>query len=386
MFDEIVVRRSQSGGSGGPVNLGELAETILFYGQVDVIFTRAAIGQLLGSCGPMTLIRLVEDGYVRAFNGPNLAVRTEQAGTPAAVHSFAFFRVGDGGAQGETRDLWYQMLGRSGKTRRLADRFGRHVEPYLYPEALRPMAQQAVSDPLFALPAVRAILRAQAPGYAVTPDMFFEAEQIEDMKFRINTSLDLDAVERAHVAAGGAPGELTEAHLLGEIYETAADLLAAASFSADLATSTIGSELLALPWTTNQVPASVPQADLQRFTDLTLQGRSVAESINAGERSLEEFLPVLDESRRFRDWLRQQPPDADFVREYQAEIEARTWISSLPAKGLRWLITGVAGVASPVAGAIVGAADTFIVERLVRGWRPDQFVNRHLRRFTEPAE
>jgi hypothetical protein len=62
----------------------------------------------------------------------------------------------------------------------------------------------------------------------------------------------------------------------------------------------------------------------------------------------------------------------------------------LPAKSVRWLLFNAAGLAlaavtSPAAGAAVGvglsAADTFLLDKLLKGWKPNQFVEGPLKEF-----
>jgi hypothetical protein len=66
------------------------------------------------------------------------------------------------------------------------------------------------------------------------------------------------------------------------------------------------------------------------------------------------------------------------------------WAERLPSKTARWAIFTAAGtVASlaltPLVGTAVGlgltAADTFLVDKLIKGWKPNQFVNGPLREF-----
>jgi hypothetical protein len=69
-------------------------------------------------------------------------------------------------------------------------------------------------------------------------------------------------------------------------------------------------------------------------------------------------------------------------------------MDGLPAKSLRWLIFtgaglllgGIPGAVGLVASTLSGASDTFLVDHLVRGWKPNQFVEGPLREFVEPRK
>jgi hypothetical protein len=115
-------------------------------------------------------------------------------------------------------------------------------------------------------------------------------------------------------------------------------------------------------------------------------GNTVAEAIRGGERTFDDLIKVLDEAERFRGWLRDKEPDADLLYEYYRAVTEPSWISTLPAKVFRWSIAVGLGAAVPgLTGQLVGAAyglfDTFLLETLATGWKPNQFVDGELRNF-----
>lgn len=111
--------------------------------------------------------------------------------------------------------------------------------------------------------------------------------------------------------------------------------------------------------------------------------RSLAEVIDSGERTFGEFLLLLDRAARFKDWLKKANPDEGLIRSYVAQLSSESWIQRLPAKSLRYVLTLALDATNPVAGAVAGFADSFIVEKLLQGWRPNHFVASRLRPFIE---
>jgi hypothetical protein len=63
MFDSICVRNQSP--HDVRIDLGFLAEAMLFYSDVLVIAREQMIGQLAKGCGPEILIELLERGYLR---------------------------------------------------------------------------------------------------------------------------------------------------------------------------------------------------------------------------------------------------------------------------------------------------------------------------------
>ncbi len=124
--------------------------------------------------------------------------------------------------------------------------------------------------------------------------------------------------------------------------------------------------------------------------------RSIKEVINSRERTFDEFLVLLEKAAKFKRWLRAGNPDAQMIGEYYKSATAGSWIDSLPPKSVRFLVTTLGGIAADMLfptggmgtmlGAGLGALDSFLLERLLKGWRPNQFIEGHLRNFTSARD
>jgi hypothetical protein len=83
-------------------------------------------------------------------------------------------------------------------------------------------------------------------------------------------------------------------------------------------------------------------------------------------------------------------PNQDLVKAYFRESTTSTWIDKLPVKAARWsLFTGAgvvldlagAGGVGTLAGVAVSAFNDFVLEKLARGWKPNQFIEGPLKKF-----
>jgi hypothetical protein len=99
---------------------------------------------------------------------------------------------------------------------------------------------------------------------------------------------------------------------------------------------------------------------------------------------------VLPKAKQFHEWLQSQPPNRDVVKAYFQDVTRTTWIDKLPAKSARWILFTAAGVGADVLGAGgvgtaigvgLGATDTFVLDKILKGWKPNQFVDNSLRQF-----
>jgi hypothetical protein len=132
--------------------------------------------------------------------------------------------------------------------------------------------------------------------------------------------------------------------------------------------------------------------ELQVFNHAVLgNSRAIAEAIDNGFIPFEDFIVTYEKSVKFRKWLDGLPYDANLAAEYYREVTADGWCAKLPAKAAKWvLFTGIgygidllgAGGIGTIAGLGLSAIDTFLLDRLLTGWRPNQFVQQELSRFS----
>ena len=160
----------------------------------------------------------------------------------------------------------------------------------------------------------------------------------------------------------------------------------AARTNAEVHTSPLGSELLVLKCRELARAAGDNAERIADFQHRTLDSLDIRGAINSGQRGLDDLMGLLDRARKFRHWLDGKPIETDLVTSYITEATAETWAFSLPAKLVRLAtIIGVGiwidGTAGLAAGAALSAGDIFLLERIVSGWRPNQFVVRELDPF-----
>lgn len=81
MFNSVVARRTNPMNALAAIDLGRLAEGMIFYQKVHVVLTRTSLDQLLTSLGPDLTIELFEDGSLDAlYLDSNFAVRNGGGG------------------------------------------------------------------------------------------------------------------------------------------------------------------------------------------------------------------------------------------------------------------------------------------------------------------
>jgi hypothetical protein len=180
MFEKALIRRA----GDREIDIGLLAETILFYGQTQLLLSRGVI-QALAKIPRDDLLALASRGclqlsYVKATFGviSSGAVR---------VHDFSAFEVGPKDKskrlttfQEEIAVAFVEAYGNSRATRNAAKKFLSHIELFRHPEfnsktnIVCDLARTDISDPHFVRAAAVAILQRLAPTYSLPPAFNFE--------------------------------------------------------------------------------------------------------------------------------------------------------------------------------------------------------------------
>jgi hypothetical protein len=184
------------------------------------------------------------------------------------------------------------------------------------------------------------------------------------------------------------------ATILVGIFEALADLRFSAGFCSELAVSVATSAIAEIKLAQLLRQRHSSHEQLRLFQEWTLKdGRAIRDAVNNGHRSFDDILRLVESAQKFKDWLAKQPDAVEVRQEYLREISRIDWADKLPAKTLRWLLFSAIGgalgfITTPAAGVFTGtglnAIDEFIVDKLAKGWKPNQFVEGPLREFVDP--
>jgi hypothetical protein len=189
---------------------------------------------------------------------------------------------------------------------------------------------------------------------------------------------------------------LSPAYLLAHLLSVKADLHFAARFNSEIAIDDVNALIVRghLGHILEKLQSSSKAAaSFQEF--VFDDSRAVAEAMRSGAHHLKDLLPILPKAQRFKTWLQTESAQRDVVKAYFHEALERTWIDKLPAKSIRWFLFSAAGVGldalgaggmGTAAGFGLGALDTFVLDRILGGWKPNQFVDDYLREFVRNSE
>lgn len=162
-------------------------------------------------------------------------------------------------------------------------------------------------------------------------------------------------------------------------------LLNSATKSGDLYLNTIEKVPAEILFQQCLEPAGYSELKLFQYATLG-NGKAVAEAVDGGSIRFEVMNAILEAKtkHKFGKWLNSLPDDANLVKAYVDELSQLPILSRLPSKVLRYSIFGAGGLAvdaltgmpgvATASGLTLSAIDCFLIDQIESGWRPNKFV------------
>ena len=380
MFDAVLFMRPEV------VDVGLLAEAMLFYQRTTLIVDGPRLEQLLDAIDPSIIVDLLDAGHLklRFVDGVVGALGT------VPPYDLLTVRAQEPGEAGDPRvtlhavldDVVRKKLGRRGPAGvRIVNKFLRQVPAENLAGPFLESARAELEQGAYVGPAVRAMIARRDPD-APRGRIFVVKRTAAGLD--VETDIDFSRV-------AGPDSSLSIPRVLATFANAHQHLHFAARERSELAVEE-GDTMVVLRAKVRTLVAAREKSSAQAadFQDLLLESHAVGEAINSGRRTFAEFVHLLDVARPFKKWLADISPNTRVAGEYLRAVEAKTWLGSEPGKVFRWAALSVAGVVAGlygdpgIAGAALSALDAAYAEKLGSGWRPNQFVTGPMRSFVFP--
>lgn len=394
MFERVVLRRSLDGPA---ITVGEIAEALLFYQNVHIVLDYPSLLGLIRNIGMRNTLKLlsmpdVKATYIEEITGTH----TEQTSSGPEYSLVAITFAGNQGVgqlKSRKKRLEY-VLERQGykksEAKRYAERFRQLVnykklgDDYYVKGGVIPAARIDLLDDEYVAEASRVVSRWLLGGQSLPSDFFFRINPMGE-KFRVSTNLDFDVISKIRQTQDKNSGQYTPAHIATALLNASVGLIFAGHYGGDFYTSDTESEIIQLRQRFLLRRFQLDRSELGQFSEVALKGApSIAEAINQGHRSFEEFLELLSSARKFKKWLKGKSPDESLVAGYLEDVTAASWLSRTPGKILRYVVGASVGAIDPKTGLALSAGDSFFLDRLVSGWKPNQFIAEKVKPFVDP--
>ncbi len=373
--------------------MGFLAECLVFYRRVTVVADAGTFKFLVRTCGPEALLELMEMGALEILYFDNgTAVVTVQLSDGGDCNDYGNYTSNTLRYPQVSRALFDELCAPSGKgASRLYRRFEKCVQRTEYTPDINREVVRDFADEKYLTTAADTLLSYLVPSYHRPTPLKFTPIFIPKFGYRIVTNIDFSAANAEfHKAVPVSHGSLSTAYILAQIADTRRDVRVASTAESDISLSEAQSLVCSCKFAEIITASNSKIAAIDLFQEKILDELpDIAEAVNSGRRTFPEIVPVVRAAEKFKDWLVKTEDSSAVMSDYAKEVSRLDWADKLPAKSSRCLIMCALGVATgalnPVAGAALAtglnAADYFLLDKLVKGWKPNQFVEGPLKKF-----
>lgn len=387
MFERICIPPKYN--EGASFNIGRMAEALLFYGEVLLILRYSSLKRLLQQCNPETLVRLLDHGRLKIkYTHHMLGAISRGENLPNARYDFGLISSDKQRLDNALPSILQEITGKRGKGRRLGNKLIKFIEPISYDDGITKQIVSEVRSGEFITEYILRRLRRVDP--RLSQEVIFNFQPlVEGEGYPLQTNIDFGKLAEL---AGNESKLNKPSAILAEYGTTIADLSLWLRHDTEVDVNDSQADVLQSRFDVLLSKFRGSDEVIRSFQDFVLDdSRAIQESINSGRRSLDEFCEILERSDRFASWVRGQAPDAKLVKSYYKEVTSDSWVDKLPSKATRWALFTGAGIAldlltasglGTATGVAISAFDSFVLDKLICGWKPNQFVNDELVHFT----
>jgi hypothetical protein len=391
MFDHIVLRRADTGEA---ISAGQIAEALLYYQHVHLILDRGTLSTLAQRIGTQGILKLLQRPEISAVYNEEMLVTQTETTSGFQIHRYDAITITGHESLGTFKTIQervqYAIETASidkKQSRQFAKTFVDKVpvrkfsSDYYLKGGISVAARRDLLDADFVRLAVRRLLPTLAGGYDPGPELRFDVID-SALGIHVFHNIDLPAMNLRRAMLQPPLEQLTIAYILTLLQDARGDIALASFYGGDFITSQAASSVIQVRHEEFLRRTALNSNAQRQFVEVVLpETPSVAEVIDSGERTLDEFFVLLDKAGRFKHWLKSVNPDEGLIRSYMNDVNAEGWIQKLPAKTARYILTLTLDATNPTAGLISGFVDNFLVEKLLGGWRPNHFVAGRLAPF-----
>jgi hypothetical protein len=391
MFERITLDRP--GGTVNPIDLGLLAECLVFYETVRVIVDHNTFSFLVNSCGPDQLLDLMSMRSLEIEFIENMTAVVSKPIAGQAIYDYVNLGTGSFRYQLVARKT-FDQLATGKKANKYFDRFDKLVKRFSYNVEMNEEARKDWVDDVYLRQAAQIYLGLKSPNYVPPSNLEFKM-RATSQGFTLSTNIDFAAADADYRAINNiSETYVTPSQLLVSLSDTRRDLTIGSSFGSEFAMGPVPSAIAACKFSDLVNKASGGQERISVFQEDVLDDLpNIRGAVNSGTRNFSDVVRLVEQAKRFKEWLRAQDGDDHIRKAYIRDVAHVAWADNLPPKALRWLIFTAAGLAlgaaftNPLTGTVAGTAlsvaDSFLLDKLIKGWKPSQFIDGPLKDFVQ---
>lgn len=382
MFDAITFKAGA--GFGPPIDLGSLAEALIFYGRVNIVATPVTVDFLLRRIHPRIFLGLIRSGRIALhYQHELMGVTSRETIEGQVLHDLG--RVShDEPAEDHLEKLYRKVAGSSSTAKLDASKFVQTTSIFDVAAFDHRELRNSLADVSTTERAVRHVLSVCAPEFQLPEPLQFRYVEREGF-FAIETNLDFTRLNDVyHRRVSPKHSSMSVADILARLQGMNEALHISATFESDLATSTFESALLQKTIPSVLAGRQHHSEEIDHFFAETLPyPHALREAVNIGKIPFSEVVKLLESADKFRDWVQGKPYDARLLSEYIAAISAESKLDKAPTRVARMLIFfalgelvdwKIGGALGKTVGLGLTVLDSLVIDKVTKGWSPNQFI------------
>ena len=391
MFEAISFMSQNKQDSKNPIDIGALIECMLFYEKTTVVADQCILGQLFRYFGPERLSLLIQEDLLNVvYTETHIGIITKTE-KKIQYHDTAEFSSPQHTYQDELRKICIDVTGKAGKGRRLARRLQDKIQVSQHDPLILKDARNSVLDQNYVDSAAKIVIKELVPEVGDISRILFHTDKT-DRGIIVATNIDFIALnELYHKRVSAEHSSISVAYILSHLLDVEKELYFSSSYLSELASSSLSAKLAKAKIDYVLDRSVKSSAAFNRFTGFIFDdAKAIREAVNSGRIDLDKLIAVLQKSKQFKKWIVGVKPDTDLIKNYHQEVTRGTIVDKLPGKTVRWALFAGLGFAADAIGAggigtatgiALGALDTFYVDKLISGWKPNLFIDDEVKKL-----
>lgn len=385
MFNEITIKQSNN----LLFDLGQIAESLLFYKKVNLVCNPSFFKYLIDYDETDSFFELIALGQINVQIEDNIfaSMRNVIGEDKILWYKPVLVQGKNVSLQDRLEKVIYDTTKRSGFSKRLTKKILNNSNVLLHSDVVLEYVKQDLQDEIYLKRAFSHSLQDFDPKVIVQPENIEVKINQHDKGILINSNINFSKINELNENGK----TINEESILLKMMNTRIDSTLASKTNSDLITSPLTTILIKEKVNHIISKTSKNLEQIDNFSNVFLHdGKKIRNVLNSRERSLKEYIKILEKADKFKHWLNNIEDDKNLLSEYNKAVTSETWVDKLPGKSFRWtFFTGVgltidmlgAGGIGTAIGTAISAGDTFILDKLIKGWKPNTFVNNELDDF-----
>lgn len=389
MFKSICIKSSDS---KFPTDIGFIAENLLYYQNVHIIAGADTLPILVNNCGVDSLIELLTNRNLKIHIRENMLGVMEKKTADGRSLTDAALLTSNSLTKEEVlfRGI-FKASGRRGYSKRTTNKLLPLVDTIKYEDNICDLVRDDISDSDYFKQSIIETIKFYNPNLTLRPEEINYIFEKQNDGYIFETNLNYDLINK-QILNNPSGTIINPSSIMLDILETRGDMHLASNLNAEIATTSINTLLMKIKFHDIYKKTAKSSEELFQFNDFTLSnGHAIKEVLNNGDKNFDDFLKILDKADKFRNWLNNIDEDKNIIQEFHSAVTRETWIDKIPSKSFRWsfftgaglladaLLTGGLGTAI---GLGLSLGDAFLLEKILKGWKPSVFIDKDLKPFT----